>query len=183
MLANFINSWRTHNKGLRETPSITGIPVNYTQEISRTMDLLFDKNPKSRKVFRDFQKGFEDLRQLIPSMRVRSRQIGAVWTEEGKHSVVSRQRNAPIRALVSKGYHLEDFPYFAERLLILEHYLHEVKPSSFRQLLQDSRDQMQYYTFIVAFIVFVLTVLGLILAILQTVASFMQVNLALKQSG
>lgn len=65
----------------------------------------------------------------------------------------------------------------------MEHYLHEVKPSSFRQLLQDSRDQMQYYTFIVAFIVFVLTVLGLILAILQTVASFMQVNLALKQSG
>lgn len=178
-----IASWRSPRKGLTETPSITGIPVKYTQEVSRTIHLLFDNNPQSRKVFREFQKEFDDLRTLIPPMRLRSRQLGAIWTEEGKHSIVTMQRNAPIRALVTKGYHLEDFPYFAERLLVLEQYLNEVKPSSLRQLLQDSRDQMQYYTFIVAFVVFVLTILGLILSILQTVASFMQVSLALKQSS
>ncbi|KAF8458174.1 hypothetical protein BGX38DRAFT_1156204 [Terfezia claveryi] len=165
-----------------EVPAPTAIPLNYTQEVSRTLTILFDKTSKGRKIFRDFQKSFRDLKPLMPPMRLRNRRIGLFWTEEGKHSTSNQYLNATNRALGRSTYHLEDFPYFAERLLVLEQYLNEVRPSTFRQLMRDSRDQLQYYTFIVAFVVFILTIVGLILSILQTIASFMQVSLALKQS-
>ena len=106
-----------------------------------------------------------------------------IWTEEGTHSVINRRRKAPIQAFTYNGdYHWEDFPYFAERLSIIEHYLlKEVRIGGLRQLLQDSRDQMQYYTFLVAITVLGLTLVGLVLSTLQTIASFMQVSLAMKQ--
>lgn len=180
-----LHSWRlpAGDHMRPEVQAITPIPLKYTQEVSRTLTLLFDQSSKGRKIFREFQKPFRDLKPLLPPMRLRNRKLGAVWTEEGKHSLPNQYRTANIRALVRSTYHLEDFPYFAERLLILEAYLKEVQPSNFRTLMRDSRDQLQYYTFVVAIVVFGLTAAGLILSILQTIASFMQVSLALQQSG
>lgn len=72
-------------------------------------------------------------------------------------------------------FKITQFPYFGQRLLILEKFINEMKPATWRELLKDSRDQLQYYTFMIAVVVFFMTALGLILAILQTAASFMQV--------
>jgi len=50
-----------------------------------------------------------------------------------------------------------------------------MKPTTWRELLKVSKAQLQYYTFMTAVVVFVMTALGLILAVLQTAAPFMQV--------
>jgi len=72
-------------------------------------------------------------------------------------------------------FKITQLSYFGQRLLILERFINEMKPTTWRELLKDSRDQLQYYTFMIAVMVFVMTALGLILAVLQTAASFMWV--------
>lgn len=72
-------------------------------------------------------------------------------------------------------YKISHFPYFGERLLVLEKYLDEMKPATWRELMRDSRDQLQYYTFLLAVVVFGMTALGLVCSILQTVAAYLQV--------
>ena len=156
------------------------VPIEFSRELARTFRLLFDTTSGGRKVFRDLQKTIPSLKPLIPSMRERGNKIGDIWTIESSsngYDIRIRGPNMPLG-----DYELRDFPYFGERLLVLERLLAEARPSTLRQLMRDSRDQLQYYTFIVAIIVFVLTVLGLILAILQTVASFWQVRLALNSA-
>ena len=154
--------------------------MDYTSEVSRTYKFLFDRDSTSRKAFRDFQKKYPDLAPLIPSMRERRRTIGGIWSDEGEFSPVLARLRGPVSRLNKPTYDTGDFHYFSERLLILEHHLRVHRPSSLRQLMRDSRDQLQYYTFVTAIIIFVATIFGLILAVLQTVASFWQVQLAMK---
>lgn len=156
------------------------IPMKFTKEIARSFKLLFDLTPGGRKVLRDFQKTSPSLRPLLPSKLGRSSKFGDLWNSEGFCELDIRIRgpNMPLG-----DYELRDFPYFGERLLVLERFLAEARPGTLRQLMKDSRDQLQYYTFVVAIVVFIMTVLGLILAILQTVASFWQVKLALASAG
>ncbi|KAI5811763.1 hypothetical protein DFH27DRAFT_43603 [Peziza echinospora] len=160
----------------------TSIPIDYTVELCRTFTFLFDEDPGSRKAFRDFQKTFPDIKPLLPPMRERSSKIGSIWTEAGKYSALENARQGKHERLRQAQYYVQDFPYFAERLLILEEYLRETRPSSLRQLMRDSRDQLQYYTFVTALVIFVMTIIGLILTFLQTIASFWQVKLALQGS-
>ena len=159
----------------------TCIPAKFSRELARTYKLLFEITPGGRKVFCDFLKTIPNLKQLIPSMRERRRKIGELWTRESTSNGLDVRIRGPDMPLGD--YELRDFPYFGERLLVLERFLAEARPGTLRQLLKDSRDQLQYYTFIVAIVVFGLTVLGLILAILQTVASFWQVRLALDSAS
>lgn len=155
------------------------IPTNFTSEIARSFKLLFDLTPGGRKVLRDFQKDSPSLKPLLPSKLGRSSKFGDLWNYEGfSRDIRIRGPNMPLG-----DYELRDFSYFGERLLVLERFLAETRPGTLRQLMKDSRDQLQYYTFVVAIVVFIMTVLGLILAILQTIASYWQVKLALASAS
>ncbi|KAF8427013.1 hypothetical protein EV426DRAFT_429209 [Tirmania nivea] len=169
-------------------PPALGLKREFTEELSRTFSLLFDCSPASRRVFHKFQISEPDLKPLMPPLRKRRHAISDLWTSEnpiyssrsrswalnhGNKLVLSaidqmRDRNKYV-------YKITNFRRFGRRLLILETFLGEMKPATWRDLLKDSRDQLQYYTFMIAVVVFFMTAVGLVLTLLQTIASFLQV--------
>ncbi|KAF8456458.1 hypothetical protein BDZ91DRAFT_852620 [Kalaharituber pfeilii] len=180
-----------NNNQYRNTTPFLPFPLGLTDEIARTFAFLFNSNSASRRIFNKFQASQKDLKPITPSLRMRRRMIGEIWTAEDPlmnpnmadwgnipETNTTRMLNViqGMRGRVRGIYKLSHFPYFGQRLLVLERYLNEMKPTSWRELLKDSRDQLQYYTFMIAVVVFVMTVLGLILSVLQTIASYLQLN-------
>jgi len=74
-----------------------------------------------------------------------------------------------------KTFNAVDFPYFAQRFLILKHYLKRRRPRTLRSLWKDRRDITQWSTFwvvvIIGGIALFISFLSLVCSILQTVAS------------
>lgn len=168
----------------------SGLKRQFTYELARTYTLLFDCTSASRRVLNKFQAADPDLKPVLPSLRKRRQMISPLWTSENPLYNRRFQTDTNGKSMVAKSmfsaidnmrdrnmavFKITHFRYFGQRLLILEKFINEMKPTTWRELLKDSRDQLQYYTFMIAVIVFVMTVIGLILSILQTVASFMQV--------
>jgi len=82
-----------------------------------------------------------------------------------------------------KTFNAIDFPYFAQRFLILKDYLKCRRPRTLRSLWKDRRDITQWSTFwvvvIIGSIALLISFLSLVCSILQTVASF----ILLRSSG
>lgn len=66
---------------------------------------------------------------------------------------------------------LRDFVFWRERLLELHETVYMAPPDSWRQLLLDNRNPLQYYTFWIAAVVFVFSLGSFILSIVQTWAA------------
>ncbi|KAF8458176.1 hypothetical protein BGX38DRAFT_650823 [Terfezia claveryi] len=129
-----------------------------------------------------------DLRPIMPPLRKRRHAISDLWTSENpiyssrSRSWALNHSNKLVLSAIDQMrdrskhvYRSTNFRRFGRRLLVLETFLGEVKPATWRDLLKDSRDQLQYYTFMIAVVVFFMTAVGLVLALLQTIASFLQV--------
>ncbi|RPB19983.1 hypothetical protein L211DRAFT_870957 [Terfezia boudieri ATCC MYA-4762] len=135
---------------------------DFTQEVSRTFELLFGSTPGSRKVL------YDDLIKNDPTLQnyIHGRpDIGEVWTCDWKSSVKPRHN-----------YMCGEFPYFGQRLMELEEILKEAHPTSLRQLFRDSRNTLQYWTFITAIAVLVLALISMILQLFQAVAAYIQIS-------
>ncbi|KAF8427010.1 hypothetical protein EV426DRAFT_591167 [Tirmania nivea] len=135
---------------------------DFTQEVSRTFELLFGSTPKSRKVL------YDDLIKHDPTLQnyIHGRpDIGEIWTCDWKSSVKPRHN-----------YMCEEFPYFGQRLMDLEEILKEAHPTSLRQLFRDSRNTLQYWTFLTAIAVLVLALISMILQLFQAIAAWVQIS-------
>lgn len=68
-------------------------------------------------------------------------------------------------------FSLRDFSFWRDRLLELHETVYMAPPDSWRQLLFDRRNPLQYYTFWIAAIVFVFSLGSFILSAVQTWAA------------
>lgn len=65
-----------------------------------------------------------------------------------------------------------EFPTLWPRLLALNTHLHQSRPWSFWVLFRDSRDTLQYWTFLFGTLILVLTIVQVLLSIVQVAGSF-----------
>ncbi|KAK8108994.1 hypothetical protein PG984_014795 [Apiospora sp. TS-2023a] len=74
---------------------------------------------------------------------------------------------------------LDDFPIFGSRLLALQRYNKRRQPTKITDLWRDRRNPLQWYTF---WVVAIIGGFGLLLALLQLIAGFVQMAYAIKPS-
>lgn len=67
---------------------------------------------------------------------------------------------------------LKDYKYFAERLALIKHAYDVKKPYTVKQWWFDRRNRAQWWTLMIAIVVFVFGLISAITGILQVVASF-----------
>lgn len=75
---------------------------------------------------------------------------------------------------------IENFEYYHDRLVMLKQVFDEADPSNIRQWWHDRRKKVQWYTFWIAVVVLVLTIL---FGLIQCVEGALQVYLAWKAVG
>lgn len=71
---------------------------------------------------------------------------------------------------------LRDFSFWRDRLLELHETIYLAPPDTWRQMLLDRRNPLQYYTFWIAIIVFIFSLGSFILSIIQTWATIRGLN-------
>ncbi|KAH8767658.1 hypothetical protein BGZ57DRAFT_988294 [Hyaloscypha finlandica] len=125
-------------------------PDGLIDETIRTLALLFPQSdPKTRKWFRKLSRTFNIDCQVVKCDRLRA---------------IDRQIN--------------NFAFWRDRLVVLKQVFDEAEPSTLSQWWCDRRNEVQWYTFWVAILVLVLT---LVFGLVQCIEGAVQIYTALRQ--
>jgi hypothetical protein len=150
-----------------------GIPQHFAEEILKTYWILFGSCQATKDAYLSLPAP-KHLRRLLPD-------------DNPSHSLSVfnlqswRPYDIPLHLCETGDYDREtfnafDFPYFAQRFLILKHYLTCRRPRTLMSLWKDKRDITQWYTLWVVTIIgsftLFISILSLVCSILQTVVAF-----------
>jgi hypothetical protein len=124
-------------------------PEGFIDETLRTLALLFPQSdPKTRKWFRKLSRTSNLDFQAVKCDRLRA---------------IDR--------------HIDNFAFWRDRLVVLKQVFDEAEPSTLSQWWCDRRNEVQWYTFWVAILVLVFT---LVFGLVQCVEGALQIYIALR---
>ncbi|KAF2825696.1 hypothetical protein CC86DRAFT_456116 [Ophiobolus disseminans] len=168
------------------TSDTVGITSEYAQEVTESYSILFNARselPRHAKLGKYF--GFGRFCWCWPcsSLRYRHRAIAA-YRKHSEKKTRGAKRNQTSHAsefdpmlieLVENepsDWTPELFPSLWSRIVVLEEHLLSAKPWNIWILFRDKRDTLQFWTFLFATIVVMLTFVQIILGVAQVVGSF-----------
>ena len=110
---------------------------------------------------------------LIPSVEKRSK----IWFQEKQKALHLDPRAGSYGPLNASARQIEQFHFWRDRLVILKQTFDDVEPHTLRLWWYDDRKKVQWYTFWVAMLVLLLTIVfGLIQSIAGTVQAWAAVR-------
>lgn len=138
--------------------------AHFLQEVLVSYRLLFGQSAKARRLFRDVYSPvtapFRQPDTLLPRLCDRA---------DGQSACPGLAELPPDRAIY---YAARDFPVLYRRVELLADELKGAKPASIRDLLNDRRDTLQFWTF---WLVSVFGGASILLALVQTVLQAVQI--------
>ncbi|KAH7371068.1 hypothetical protein BKA66DRAFT_551954 [Pyrenochaeta sp. MPI-SDFR-AT-0127] len=162
------------------TPELVGLSRELAQEVRESYSLLFNAWPTSTqhtRLVNIFCMGSICLCWSCSAQRCRRKAIAMCkrFNNHSKHGANS-SRYDPLLAILmsntSSDWTPDSFPNLWSRIVILEQHLQAAKPWSIWVLFRDRRDTLQFWTFLFATVVVLLTVLQVALGVAQVIGSF-----------
>ncbi|KAF2751325.1 hypothetical protein M011DRAFT_464057 [Sporormia fimetaria CBS 119925] len=156
--------------------NLTGVPPALAQEIKETYSMLFNAWPSTPRHAKWGR--YVGIRRICPcwtcsSHRFRRKALNRLrdQSEPGEFDP-EVERNMYTSGLATSHWSYESFPLLWPRITAIEEHLQRSRPWSVWVLFRDRRDTLQFWTFLFATVVVLMTFVQILLGIAQVVGSF-----------